>query len=680
VATGNEEVRVPLKVPVETNSAEAATSVDQLRDRIDAAKNAIREQSNALRSLKGKSEDVTKAKDQLKAQTEALREEVSAATLELLKQGTSYDKLAEEAKKAKAAQDEANAAQEKARAEAEAAAAAAAKQAKAAEEKARAEAEAVAKTKAKAEATREEKRATDAAKFSTDSYVQSAEMMGTAMTATAAAAVALTTVLVAGLVALGKWIVTSQDAARSMSLVREAATGSAANAKALGEQIDALGDKVPTSKEALNALAVDLSRAGVQGQALVDTFNAVGQAASAMGDQAGSTLRGLVERGRISQVFSVSPQELQGTGVAFDDLAKEIAAKMKVGVNDARAALFEGRVKLADGAAAMRAAVEKKFGDINLRKMLTLGGLAETVRKKLAGLSAGVDIERGLRPLGKLVGLLDESSFVGSTLKRTVTAIGTGMVDAFEKSVPMVEKFIKGLIIGGLQVYVAYLKVKKAVGGAFGDVSLFKNLDMVQLGVTTAKAAIVGLTVALGLMAAVTVVAFAPFVFVGKHLAKLAAGFVDLVKVIASIDWSGSARAMIDGLVRGLTEGASRVAGAVGAIAEDVKTRFKNALGIRSPSKVFAEYGENITAGLEKGVDAGSPDAQAAVSGIVGAPKAGGAGLGGGGGGSFQFTANLYLQAGPGDAPKALEDPQLKAQLEKMLHDAATAAGIRVAA
>jgi hypothetical protein len=54
---------------------------------------------------------------------------------------------------------------------------------------------------------------------------------------------------------------------------------------------------------------------------------------------------------------------------------------MHVGVEQAKQALFEGRVKLADGAAALRAAVEKKFGGVNLRQMLSLREHREEARR-----------------------------------------------------------------------------------------------------------------------------------------------------------------------------------------------------------------------------------------------------------------------------------------------------------
>lgn len=671
MAGSDTELRVPLGIPVQTNASEAAASVDELRDALSASKDKIREARDALKSLRGSSDEVKGAKDQLKAILDKENEAISKATLELVKQGTSYEKLTAQAKAAQQVQEKATAAQEKAAMQS---AASQAKAAKAAEDKAKAEADATAKAR---KATTE---AHDNA-YAFNEYKNSASALAGGLAAVAAAAVAVTAALVAGAVALAKWVITTASAERSLNLVREAAMGSAEQARALGTQVDALAGKVGTSKEALNGLAVSLRNGGLGGEQLVDTFNAVGQAAAAMGDQAGATLRGLVERSRVTQRMFVNPLELRGTGISFDELATELAGSMKVGVDKAKAALWEGRVPLGEGAKALRATVEKKFGDVNIRKMLSLEGIAETIGKKLSLMTKGIDLDRANKPLATLLGLLDEGTFTGHTMKRAVTAIGNGLVTAFEKSAPMIEKFTKGLVIGALQVYVAYLKVKRALSGAFGDSKLLENVDLVKTGVTVAKGAILGLAAAAALVGAAVVVGFAPFVWVGKQLATVAEGVVDLVNLIEDIDWPGTARAMIDGLVNGLKAGKDRVVKAVSELAQGVKDTFTGKMLIKSPSKVFERYGDNIDEGLAGGVERGGR-AQEAVDGMVAVPAArsgGGAAGSAGGAPGATINATLVIQGGSGGpASAALELAELREAFTKLVQEAAAAAGIVV--
>ena len=80
----------------------------------------------------------------------------------------------------------------------------------------------------------------------------------------------------------------------------------------------------------------------------------------------------------------------------------------------------------------------------------------------------------------------------------------------------------------------------------------------------------------------------------------------------------GVGRAIIDGLIRGIRDMAGRVSQAVGDTANSIKNKFRNLLGIRSPSKVFADYGLNIGAGLMKGIEKTKSAVDEAMAGLTG--------------------------------------------------------------
>src|SRR5207253_894665 len=82
--------------------------------------------------------------------------------------------------------------------------------------------------------------------------------------------------------------------------------------------------------------AVALSRTRLNGEQIVDTMNLVTQASAAMGDEAGNALKEIVTRGQLVGRLQINPQELFGTGVEFDDIAKQLATSMNVGIADAR--------------------------------------------------------------------------------------------------------------------------------------------------------------------------------------------------------------------------------------------------------------------------------------------------------------------------------------------------------
>lgn len=67
----------------------------------------------------------------------------------------------------------------------------------------------------------------------------------------------------------------------------------------------------------------------------------------------------------------------------------------------------------------------------------------------------------------------------------------------------------------------------------------------------------------------------------------------------------GVGKAIIQGLINGIRGMAGRVSEAVGDTAASIKNKFKNLLGIHSPSKVFTGFGQNITQGLANGIDDG---------------------------------------------------------------------------
>ena len=62
--------------------------------------------------------------------------------------------------------------------------------------------------------------------------------------------------------------------------------------------------------------------------------------------------------------------------------------------------------------------------------------------------------------------------------------------------------------------------------------------------------------------------------------------------------------AIIDGLVGGISGGLSRLGDAIMGMGESIKNWFKDALGINSPSRVFAGFGSNLLEGLVNGIDA----------------------------------------------------------------------------
>lgn len=87
----------------------------------------------------------------------------------------------------------------------------------------------------------------------------------------------------------------------------------------------------------------------------------------------------------------------------------------------------------------------------------------------------------------------------------------------------------------------------------------------------------------------------------GKIFEGITRGFPALRDRLASALYNAG-RDIIQGLINGIRSKIGDVGASIGNIADGIKNRFKSALGIDSPSKVFADYGNNISEGLVLGL------------------------------------------------------------------------------
>lgn len=652
---------------------EGAAALEQLRSSIGKSQSAIKEIGGALRNLRGNSDEVAKAKTELKAQLEAERGAVSAATLALAKMGTTFGLLTEREKKFAKEQTELTKKL---------------KDAKTAEAETTKGASSMLSEMAKAGGPLGElaKRGEDLGeKLSTGAGAFG--LIAAAAAVTVGALVEVGKTIADLTVSLVKWIVTSANAARTANLLRVAWTGSEANAKALGHQIDALATKVPIAKDKLNemagALVRSLSGTRVSGQAIVDLLSTVAQTSAAMGDEAAHKLQDIIERAKNLGRIQISPFELQGTGLARDDIAKELAAQMKVGVESARAALASGRVKIEDGAKAIRAAVEKRFGKVNLARMLDLDVLKQKFQETLAALTKDVNLEPLLKGFQQLTKLFDQSTVSGHILKTLVTTIGNELGPAFQKVVPIAREFFIRLEIGALKIAIALVKARNEIS---------KSLDGMGKDFDSAQAKAVAWEYAVNRPIEHTVAFIRTM---ARWLEKAISMWRTLSSEVDSAKKSFTGFEQlgynaITGLIDGVTSGIAALKQTISGLADTIKSAFRDALGIHSPSKVFEGYGKDTAKGYERGLDAGGQGVSTSASGLAPASPSSAplspspAAVGGTGRPSVQVVVNLNVAAGAGPgAPQAvamLTEPGFLQGLTKAVEDALVGAAIPVQA
>lgn len=653
MGAGDKTVTFGIKVEAESNADDAASSVEELHKRLTASQDAIKAYGSSLRNLRGNTEEVKDAKEKLKAAVQAERDKITQSTLALGKHGTTVLDVGKKTKEAATKMDALKNAFSTVGGPA-------------------------------SEAT--SKLETLKSLFA---GVNSGAVAAVVGVGALVAAMALVTVAVgAATVSLAKFILESGNFLRAQNLSREAASGSASNVKAMGHQFDELASKIPMPIEKMHELELGLTRtfkAGrAGGQAFVDTMNAIGQVASANGDEAGKAIEEVLTRGSMLGRMGLGVNELSKAGIEFTDVARQLAKNLKEPLLDAQNQLVMHRVKTEDGAKAIREVAEKQFGNINARKMLDLNVMSERFHYTLQKLTKDVDLEPILGGIQRLGRLFDTSSTSGKALKQMIETFGKVMTAVFVAALPSVELFFVTFINQALKFEIMLLDlgiyVKKTFGidfkSAFGDGTL---------AISLAQDAFWGLAAAVGIVGGILAVAFTPFVVAGYAVVKV----VDLIKAAFNADWGAIGRNILEGLANGIEGGIQRVKDSVSGVVDSIKETFTRALYIHSPSLLFEGYGKNTVEGYAKGIDGNQGKVKDSVSGMAddAASSAQGVSLpnsapasvkmsaGGSGGNTFNITVNV--KGGDAKDIKAeLTSPNFRAQLIKAFEEMLVSAGI----
>lgn len=287
-----------------------------------------------------------------------------------------------------------------------------------------------------------------------------------AVTATVAVAAIAAAAVGAAAAVMGLGMAAADSAAK-MARQREALLGSAKDAGAMGDQIAALAGKVPQGVEELNALSVSLAKTRLSGKAMVDTMNAVAQATGAVDAAAGAKIQELLTRGQNTGRFALGRRELQGTGIDFDDVAREYAAGTKKSIAAARAELLTGRASLEQGAAAMARATEKKFGKLNLKNAFSLENGPKKFFEQFKLLSSGIDLSPITDGLREAFAQLAPEAPLGRAVKTFMETVGGGLAEVAGKSIPVLLEGFKWLVVGALRVATFFYEMKARIKEAF---------------------------------------------------------------------------------------------------------------------------------------------------------------------------------------------------------------------
>lgn len=106
---------------------------------------------------------------------------------------------------------------------------------------------------------------------------------------------------------------------------------------------------------------------------------------------------------------------------------------------------------------------------------------------------------------------------------------------------------------------------------------------------------------------------------IGSLLGLLGSTILNAVKGFGSLLYNAG-KELVQGFINGVKDMLGSVKDAIGSVGSGAVSKMKSVLGIRSPSKVFAEIGGNMGRGLVDGIISTVGDVQAAINTLTAAP------------------------------------------------------------
>ncbi|MBZ0120988.1 MAG: hypothetical protein K8H88_28595, partial [Sandaracinaceae bacterium] len=126
--------------------------------------------------------------------------------------------------------------------------------------------------------------------------------------------------------------------------------------------------------------------------------------------------------------------------------------------------------------------------------------------------------------------------------------------------------------------------------------------------------------VTLAALAASAALLVAPLALATAAVVGIVAAGIELYNWFRNTDFESLGRSLVDGLIAGMRSRLAALSTEVRGLASRAQGALTEALGIRSPSRVFAQLGVQIPRGLAQGVQAGAPIALGAIDELAAVP------------------------------------------------------------
>lgn len=447
----------------------------------------------------------------------------------------------------------------------------------------------------------------------------------------AVAAVALLAAAFLGLAAAAlKAGLAQADAVRTQRLNLQAMLQSKDAAGQMQAEFRSIGKTTGATNDRLFELTKKLKEAKISGQAMKTSLRAIATQEAAIGQDGTDALI----------------QKLQSGQTSADKLATDI---------------------------------EKKYGGVVAEKMTGLGASFERLKGNFGALSSGLDIGPLMAAFSKFVDMFDETTSSGQTMKALFEGVFQPMVNAIAVAFPYAQlfivKFINTLLKIAVAVQPAYNKVKELFGLGEEGSAMSTVLEAAELAAIAFAAAIGIAVLAIGAFVLWVVNTARGFATLWQAAKAAWDGVVQAFdkakKAIGEVDLTQLGKDIIDGLVKGIKAGAGAVKDAVVGVVDGAIEAGKEVLGIKSPSKVFAELGWYSAKGFSVGIEDGQPDVEGAVTSMLGTPEAE-AGTGSRSRGPVTVHVNLTI-SGVSGAEGII--PAIESAVSRIFEDAAAELG-----
>lgn len=375
--------------------------------------------------------------------------------------------------------------------------------------------------------------------------------------------------------------------------------------------------------------------------------------------------------------------QLQNANVSREAVLASIARQLNLGTGEAgnRAALQAIRQRRVNSSVGIQAALDavqtrldrgRSLGSFARDQANTLTGALSNARNAIFNLIVGMDLGNlpGIRTfkdtLIAITGALGEGAPAATMLRGAVAgaanAVGglfgrlftvqnvTGAFGAVGRAVaavgrfataawPVVRAFMSALG-PGFMAGIAPLRslFSSLLSGGPPSERTMMLITVAARGIGNAlgfaAGAIVTFTAGMGALAA-------GITAVQSTIGGLVAAGITSIRTM----FSGIGTNIVDGIIAGINGGAARLGDAVRGMGRNAVQSARQALGIASPSRVFADViGRQIPAGIEVGIQRGAGPLDSTVANIVNPPAPRGGGFG-----RANISVQVVVQRGAGD-------------------------------